>query len=129
VARWSDTSRGWLDLKSLLEAFISHRREVVTRRTVYELKKARERGHILEAWRLASNVDEVIEPHQESRVGGREAGLMFVRGVRPRKESNRKKSGRAVPARGSRQQFGLKEDGYHLSDEQARTSRACACSG
>ncbi|HEX9432299.1 MAG TPA: DNA gyrase subunit A, partial [Burkholderiales bacterium] len=51
-----------LDLKSLLEAFISHRREVVTRRTVFELKKARDRGHILEGLAVAlSNVDEVIE--------------------------------------------------------------------
>ena len=51
-----------LNLKELLEAFISHRREVVTRRTVFELKKARERGHILEGLAVAlSNVDEVIE--------------------------------------------------------------------
>ena len=51
-----------LDLKSILEAFISHRREVVTRRTVFELRKARERGHVLEGLAVAlSNVDEVIE--------------------------------------------------------------------
>src|SRR5881227_2459230 len=51
-----------LDLKSLLQAFISHRREVVTRRTVFELKKAREGGHILEGLAVAlSNVDAVIE--------------------------------------------------------------------
>jgi DNA gyrase subunit A len=51
-----------LNLKELLEAFISHRREVVTRRTVFELKKARERGHILEGLAVAlSNVDDVIE--------------------------------------------------------------------
>src|SRR5207244_6918704 len=51
-----------LDLKSLLEAFISHRREVVTRRTVFDLRKARERGHVLEGLAVAlSNVDEVIE--------------------------------------------------------------------
>src|SRR5687767_14064703 len=51
-----------LDLKALIEAFISHRREVVTRRTVFELRKARERGHILEGLAVAlSNVDEVID--------------------------------------------------------------------
>src|SRR6185295_8419394 len=51
-----------LNLKELLSAFISHRREVVTRRTVFELKKARERGHILEGLAVAlSNVDDVIE--------------------------------------------------------------------
>jgi DNA gyrase subunit A len=51
-----------LDLKAMIEAFISHRREVVTRRTVFDLRKARERGHILEGLAVAlSNVDEVIE--------------------------------------------------------------------
>ncbi|GAA0631204.1 DNA gyrase subunit A [Halomonas beimenensis] len=51
-----------LNLKETLEAFIRHRREVVTRRTLFELKKARERGHILEGLTVAiSNIDEVIE--------------------------------------------------------------------
>lgn len=51
-----------LNLKQLLEAFVRHRREVVTRRTLFELKKARERGHLLEGLTVAiSNIDEVIE--------------------------------------------------------------------
>jgi DNA gyrase subunit A len=50
-----------LNLKQFLEAFLSHRREVVIRRTIYELRKARERGHILEGLAVAlSNVDEII---------------------------------------------------------------------
>jgi DNA gyrase subunit A len=50
-----------LNLKELLEAFLRHRRVVVTRRTVFELRKARERGHILEGLAVAlSNVDEII---------------------------------------------------------------------
>ncbi|MHB0774314.1 DNA gyrase subunit A [Halomonas sp. WWR20] len=50
-----------LNLKEMLEAFVRHRREVVTRRTLYELRKARERGHILEGLAVAiSNIDEVI---------------------------------------------------------------------
>ncbi|MDG4869249.1 DNA gyrase subunit A, partial [Guyparkeria sp. 1SP6A2] len=50
-----------LNLKEMLEAFIRHRREVVTRRTLFELKKARERGHLLEGLAVAiSNIDEVI---------------------------------------------------------------------
>ena len=50
-----------LNLKDMLEAFILHRREVVTRRTVFELRKARERGHILEGQAVAlSNIDPVI---------------------------------------------------------------------
>jgi DNA gyrase subunit A len=50
-----------LNLKELLEYFVRHRREVVTRRTVYLLRKARERGHVLEGLAVAiSNIDEVI---------------------------------------------------------------------
>ncbi|MFW9609559.1 MAG: DNA topoisomerase (ATP-hydrolyzing), partial [Aquaspirillum sp.] len=50
-----------LNLKQILEAFLRHRREVVTRRTVFELRKARERGHILEGLAVAlSHVDQVI---------------------------------------------------------------------
>ncbi len=51
-----------LNLKQFLAAFLRHRREVVTRRTLYDLRKARERGHILEGLAVAlSNVDEIIE--------------------------------------------------------------------
>jgi DNA gyrase subunit A len=50
-----------LNLKEMLDAFLAHRREVVTRRNVFELRKARERGHILEGLAVAlSNVDEII---------------------------------------------------------------------
>jgi DNA gyrase subunit A len=51
-----------LNLRQMLEAFLSHRREVVTRRTVFDLRKARERGHLLEGLAVAiANVDEMIE--------------------------------------------------------------------
>jgi DNA gyrase subunit A len=51
-----------LNLKEMLDAFVRHRREVVTRRTVYLLRKARERGHVLEGLAVAlANIDEVIE--------------------------------------------------------------------
>ncbi|MAA71667.1 MAG: DNA gyrase subunit A [Bermanella sp.] len=50
-----------LNLKDMLEAFVRHRREVVTRRTIFELRKARERGHILEGLTVAlANIDPVI---------------------------------------------------------------------
>jgi len=50
-----------LNLKQFLDAFLRHRREVVTRRTVFELRKARDRGHVLEGLAVAlSNVDEII---------------------------------------------------------------------
>ena len=56
-----------LNLKQMLEAFLSHRREVITRRTVYELRKARERGHVLEGLAVAlANVDEMIETIKSS---------------------------------------------------------------
>ena len=51
-----------LDLKTILEAFILHRREVVTRRTIFDLRKARDRAHLLEGLAVAlSNIDEIIE--------------------------------------------------------------------
>ena len=50
-----------LDIKSILEAFILHRREVVTRRTIFDLRKARDRAHLLEGLAIAlSNIDEII---------------------------------------------------------------------
>src|SRR5580698_9530911 len=55
------------NLKLLIAAFLEHRREVVTRRTVYELKKARERGHVLEGQAVAlANIDEFIKVIKES---------------------------------------------------------------
>lgn len=56
-----------LDLKSILECFIRHRREVVTRRTIFDLRKARERGHVLEGLAIAlANIDPVIELIRQS---------------------------------------------------------------
>jgi DNA gyrase subunit A len=51
-----------LNLKQILEAFLAHRREVVTRRTIFDLRKARDRAHVLEGQTVAlANIDEVIE--------------------------------------------------------------------
>src|SRR5690606_13692804 len=56
-----DKQPRWLNLHDMLSLFVRHRREVVTRRTVYLLRKARERGHVLEGLAVAiSNIDEVI---------------------------------------------------------------------
>jgi DNA gyrase subunit A len=56
-----------LDLKTILECFVRHRREVVTRRTIFELRKARERGHVLEGLAIAlANIDPVIELIKQS---------------------------------------------------------------
>ncbi len=67
-----------LTLKQCLEHFLRHRRDVVTRRTIYELRKARDRAHILEGYTIAlANIDEVIEliKASESPAAAR-AGLM-----------------------------------------------------
>ena len=61
-----------LSLKEMLDAFLRHRREVVTRRTVYELRKARERGHMLEGLAVAlANIDEIIAADQGLAVARR----------------------------------------------------------
>jgi DNA gyrase subunit A len=60
--RWSTAGRKLLNLKEMLEAFVRHRREVVTRRTIFELRKARARAHILEGLTVAlANIDAMIE--------------------------------------------------------------------
>jgi DNA gyrase subunit A len=112
-----------LNLKDLIEAFVSHRREVVTRRTVFELRKARERGHLLEGLAVAlSNVDEVVELIKRSpNPAEAKRGLM----ARPwPSQLVRDMLGNTPPAQfrpaGLAEEYGLKDDGYHLSDEQAQ---------
>src|SRR5258707_369876 len=112
-----------LDLKSLLEAFISHRREVVTRRTVYELKQARGRGHVLEGLAVAlSNVDEVIALIKKAPTpADAKDGLMSRSwGSDLVKQMLGKASAAQFRPEGLPEVFGLKEDGYYLSDAQAQ---------
>src|SRR5438105_8156660 len=110
-----------LDLKALIEAFISHRREVVTRRTVFDLRKARERGHVLEGLAVAlSNVDEVIElikkaptPADAKRgLMARSWGSELVKNVIGKNPVEQFRPDGLSP------DYGLKGDGYHLSDAQ-----------
>src|SRR5258708_22070730 len=112
-----------LNLNDLIEAFISHRREVVTRRTVFQLRQARARGHVLEGLAAAlSNVDEVSDlikkapsPAEAQRgLLARPWGSDLVRQLVG--------SGPVEQFRpdGLAASFGIKEDGYHLSDEQAQ---------
>jgi DNA gyrase subunit A len=112
-----------LNLKELIEAFIAHRREVVTRRTVFELRKARERGHLLEGLAVAlSNVDEVVDLVKRSP-----SPAEAKRGLMARawpSQLVRDMLGKSPAAQfrpeGLAAQHGLHEDGYHLSDEQAQ---------
>src|SRR5438045_544179 len=112
-----------LNLKELIDAFISHRREVATRRTVFQLRQARARGHVLEGLAVAlSNVDEVIELIKKAP-----SPAEAKRGLMARAWSSelvRSMLG-TVPAaqfrpEGLAEQFGLKAHGYVLSDEQAQ---------
>ena len=114
-----------LNLKQMLDAFLRHRREVVTRRTVFELKKARERGHLLEGLAVAlSNVDEVIalikaaptpavaKEALMSRIW--RSTLVEEMLVRASVDVN------AFRPDGLAPEFGLSSDGYRLSDAQAQ---------
>ncbi|NNM81089.1 MAG: DNA gyrase subunit A [Burkholderiales bacterium] len=110
-----------LNLKEILEAFLRHRFEVVTRRNVFELRKARDRGHILEGLAVAlSNVDEIIALIKASPTPqvAREA-LMGRPWHSPVVEEM---LARAIDSRpeGLSADFGLREQGYHLSDVQAQ---------
>ena len=65
-------SRKILNLKQMLEAFVRHRREVVTRRTIYLLRKGRERAHTLEGFAIAlANIDEIIALIKQSTISCR----------------------------------------------------------
>ncbi len=112
-----------LNLKDLIESFISHRREVVTRRTVFELRQARSRGHVLEGLAVAlSNVDEVIELIKKAPSPAEaKRGLMARAWV---SDLVKALVGNTVVAQyrpqGLNEIYGLKQDGYHLSEEQAQ---------
>jgi len=111
------------NLKEMLEQFVRHRREVVTRRTVYDLRKARERAHILEGQAIAlANIDEVIAVIKASPSPA-EAKVALM---------SRPWTSGAVPEMLARagdvvsrpddlsDEFGLKPEGYRLSDTQAQ---------
>ncbi|HEY2336262.1 MAG TPA: DNA gyrase subunit A [Burkholderiales bacterium] len=112
-----------LSLKDLIESFISHRREVVTRRTVFDLRKARERGHVLEGLAVAlSNVDEVIALIKKAPTPAEAKAGLLSRAWQSQLVTSLIDQGTAGQYRpeGLAESFGLKEDGYHLSDAQAQ---------
>ena len=112
-----------MSLREMLDAFIRHRREVVTRRTIFELRKARERAHVLEGLAVAlANIDEVIAlikaspTPAEARAGL--AGRLWPGGAVP---AMLERAG-AVNSRpdGLAAEFGLQPGGYRLSEAQAQ---------
>ena len=112
-----------LNLKDMLEAFILHRREVVTRRTVFELRKARERGHILEGQAVAlSNIDPVIAliKASPSPAEAREA-LIATAWESSAVEAMVERAGADVcRPEDLDPQYGLRDGKYYLSPEQAQ---------
>jgi len=114
-----------LNLKQMLEAFLSHRREVVTRRTKFELKKARERGHLLEGLAVAlSNVDEVIALIKEAPTPAVAKKALMTKIWRSKlvEEMLARSSVKADEFRpdGLAPEFGLSGEGYRLSGSQAQ---------
>ena len=112
-----------LNLKQFLDAFLRHRREVVTRRTVFELRKARERGHVLEGLAVAlSNVDEVIALIKAAASPAEAKSQLMARAWRSQLvEDLLARSGNPLSRpEGISPEFGLHPGGYKLSDAQAQ---------
>ncbi|KMY85776.1 DNA gyrase subunit A [Candidatus Paraburkholderia calva] len=119
-----------LNLKEMIECFLSHRREVLTRRTVYELRKARDRGHVLEGLAVAlANIDEFIAiikaaptpPIAKQELMNRPWDSSLVREMLTRTETEASGGRAAYRPEGLNSAYGLQEDGlYRLSDVQAQ---------
>lgn len=119
-----------LNLRQMLECFLSHRREVITRRTVFELRKARERGHVLEGLAVAlANIDEFIEliksaptpPIARQALMERSWDSSLVRDMLARAESDTPGGRSAYRPDNLSPLFGMQADGlYRLSEVQAQ---------
>ncbi|BFM16524.1 DNA gyrase subunit A [Maricurvus nonylphenolicus] len=112
-----------LNLKELLEYFVRHRREVVTRRTVYLLRKARERGHILEGLAVAiANIDPVIELIKASPTPADAKEALIAKGwpVGDVSQFLERAGADACRPEDLGPQFGLVDGQYHLSPAQAQ---------
>ncbi|MEO7067042.1 MAG: DNA gyrase subunit A [Rhodanobacter sp.] len=111
-----------LNLKEIIEAFIRHRREVVTRRTIFELRKARARAHILEGLTVAlANIDEMIELIKTSSSPAEARERMVARRWDAGLVSALLSATGAAASRPEAMdpRDGLKDDGYQLSEAQA----------
>jgi DNA gyrase subunit A len=119
----SDGQPKLLNLKDILEAFIRHRREVVTRRTIFELRKARARAHILEGLTVAlANIDEMIELIRTSASPAEARERMVARKWEPGMVGALLSAAGADASRPEDMdpRDGFKPDGYQLSDVQAQ---------
>ncbi len=112
-----------LNLKEIIEAFIRHRREVVTRRTVYLLRKARERGHVLEGLTIAlANIDPVIALIKASPNSAEAREKLIARGWQPGAVTAmlERAGDQACRPDGLEEQYGLHDGKYYLSPAQAQ---------
>lgn len=119
-----------LNLKQMLECFLSHRREVVTRRTVFELRKARDRGHMLEGLAVAlANIDDFIAiikaaptpPVAKVELMQKAWDSSLVREMLNRTELGESGGIQAFRPEHLPKHYGMQQDGmYKLSDEQAQ---------
>ncbi|OGT21382.1 MAG: DNA gyrase subunit A [Gammaproteobacteria bacterium RIFCSPHIGHO2_02_FULL_42_13] len=111
------------NLKQMIEAFLYHRREVVTRRTLFDLNKAKERAHILEGLSVAlNNVDAVIAMIKSSKNAVEAKQKLMAQAWNPggiETLLNRAKEN-ADYLLDINSQYGLQSDGYHLSPEQTQ---------
>ncbi|HXZ49186.1 MAG TPA: DNA gyrase subunit A [Usitatibacter sp.] len=112
-----------LNLRQFLEAFLRHRREVVTRRTVFELRRARERAHVLEGLAVAlSNVDEVIALIKAAPTPAAAREQLMGRAWRSAlvEEMLARATAEQYRPEALAKEFGLAGEGYRLSDVQAQ---------
>ncbi|MBT3015851.1 MAG: DNA gyrase subunit A [Candidatus Thiodiazotropha sp. (ex Clathrolucina costata)] len=112
-----------LNLKQLLEFFIRHRREVVTRRTLFELRKARDRAHVLEGQAVAlANIDEVIQLIKQAANPAEAKSALLARNWQSETVESMLQRAGAASTRPEElsDQFGLTEQGYRLTEVQAQ---------
>ena len=119
-----------LNLKQMLEYFLQHRREVVTRRTIFELRKARDRGHVLEGLAVAlANIDEFIALIKaaanpviaKQELMGKAWDSSMVREMLARAETDTPGGRNAYRPEGLLPEYGMQTTGlYRLSDSQAQ---------
>jgi DNA gyrase subunit A len=112
-----------LGLREILEAFIRHRREVVTRRTIFDLRKARDRAHILEGLTVAlANIDEMIELIKTSASSDEAKQRMLARRWEPGLVRSLLSASGADVSKPEKLDpgVGLGDEGYQLSEAQAQ---------
>ena len=113
-----------LNLKQMLEAFVQHRLEVVTRRTLYLLRRARQRGHLLEGQAVAlASIDRVIELIRESPSAAEARAVLMGRGWASEAVAAllARTGSDACRPEGMDERFGLRDGAYHLSEAQAQS--------